>query len=130
MKKKILVFEDEWSTIKGSFELANIYAFNGELEYETHPKSQEVYYGDWDERYDAVFVDITLAKNSKWDGFSIISTIKEKQLFDLKKVIIMTGNSKVEDRLIENGIDARQLTILYKPIAFDELAEVLKKVLV
>lgn len=27
-EKKILVFEDEWNTIKGSFDLANIYAFD------------------------------------------------------------------------------------------------------
>ena len=38
----ILIFEDEWPTIRGSFELANIYAFDGMLKFEHYTKSQEV----------------------------------------------------------------------------------------
>lgn len=38
-KKKILIFEDEWVTIRGSFEMANIYAFEGSLEFEVKVKS-------------------------------------------------------------------------------------------
>ena len=71
-KKKILIIEDEWNTIKGSFELANIFAFNNELIFENKIKSQDVDYNSFKTSYCAIFIDITLAKNSKWDGFNII----------------------------------------------------------
>lgn len=129
MKKKILIFEDEWVTIQGSFELANAFAFNDELEFEPHSKSQDVQYSTWSGYYDAVFIDITLAKNSKMDGFSIVNTIRDKKLIDFSKVVIMTGNSRVKEKLEEMGLDTNVLTVMYKPVAFDELASVLNKVL-
>ncbi len=128
-EKKILIFEDEWSTIRGSFELANIYAFNGSLNFHQVDKSQSVTYDSWTDKYDAVFVDITLAKNTKWDGFNIVSEIKMRNLIDLKKVVVMTGNNRVKEKLEEMGIDTEVLQVLYKPIAFVELSDVLKKIL-
>lgn len=59
----------------------------------------------WNGKYQAVFVDITLAKNTLWDGFNIVKEIEERQLIDLHKVVVMTGNSKVEEKLNEMGID-------------------------
>lgn len=128
-EKKILVFEDEWNTIKGSFELANIYAFENKLNFINKAKSQDISYHSWRELYDAIFVDITLAKNTKWDGFNIIKVIHDTDLFPLDKVVVLTGNSKVEEKLKEMGIDTNLVKILYKPINFEILAQEIKRVL-
>lgn len=126
---KILIFEDEWNTIKGSFELANIYAFENKLSFVNKTKSQDIAYNSWRELYDAVFVDITLAKNTKWDGFNIIKVIHDTDLFPLNKIVVLTGNSKVEEKLNEMGINTNLVKILYKPINFEILAQELKRVL-
>lgn len=128
-KIKILIFEDEWNTIKGSFDLANIYAFNGCLKCIAKSRSQDIDFSSWNGEYQAVFVDITLAKNTQWDGFNIVKEIKERKLIDMKKVIVMTGNSKVEEKLKEMGIDTREIKIMYKPIAFNTLADELQRIL-
>lgn len=39
---KILVIEDELATVRGSFELANLYAFDGNLQITFVVKSQDV----------------------------------------------------------------------------------------
>lgn len=126
---KILVFEDEWNTIKGSFDLANIYAFDGCLKCIAKSRSQDIDFTSWNGEYEAVFVDITLAKNTQWDGFNIVKEIKERQLMDLHKVVVMTGNSKVEEKLNEMGIDTDVIKIMYKPIAFNALADQLRRIL-
>lgn len=126
---KILVFEDEWNTIKGSFELANIYAFDGRLKCVAISRSQDIDFTSCCDEYQAVFVDITLAKNTQWDGFNIVKEIKGRQLIDLHKVVVMTGNSKVEEKLNEMGVDTDVVKIMYKPIAFNALADQLRRIL-
>ena len=125
--KKILIFEDDWSTIGGSFDLANLYAFEGKLSFKAVPKSQDVSFSTLRENYDAIFVDITLAKNTYMDGYNIVKDIKSKDLFDINKVIILTGNYKVKDKLLEMGLG--KIKVLSKPFAFDDLAIKLKEVL-
>ena len=126
---KILVFEDEWNTIKGSFELANFYAFDGRLKCVAISRSQDIDFTSCCGEYQAVFVDITLAKNTQWDGFNIVKEIKGRQLIDLHKVVVMTGNSKVEEKLNEMGVDTDVVKIMYKPIAFNALADQLRRIL-
>lgn len=126
---KILVFEDEWNTIKGSFELANIYAFDNKLKFTVKSRSQDEPFESWREKYSIVFVDITLAKNTQWDGFNIVKEISDGDLFDLNKVVILTGNSKISEKLKDLGINNDKITILYKPIAFNALADQIKKIL-
>lgn len=126
---KILVFEDEWNTIKGSFDLANIFAFDGHLKCVVKTRSQDIDFTSWNDEFKAVFVDITLAKNTQWDGFNIVKEIKERQLIDLNKVVVMTGNSKVEEKLKEMGVDIDVVKIMYKPIAFNALADQLQRIL-
>lgn len=128
-EQKILIFEDEWPTISGSFDLANIYAFDGMLKFEHYTKSQEVTFSSWREKYSAVFVDITLAKNTKLDGFNIIKRILDEDLFDKSRVVVLTGNSKVEERLKTLGVDTDGLRIEYKPVGFTSIASVLKSLL-
>ena len=125
----ILIFEDEWPTIRGSFELANIYAFDGMLKFEHYTKSQEVAFISWREKYSAVFVDITLAKNTKLDGFNIVKRILDEDLFDKSRVVVLTGNSKVEERLNTLGVDTDGLRIEYKPVGFTSIVSILKSIL-
>ena len=53
----------------------------------------------------------------------------EKDLFDLNRVAILTGNSKVVENLSEIGIDANSIKIIYKPIDFDSLSKEIKALL-
>lgn len=123
---KIQIFEDDWATIKGSFELANIFAFDNKLKFIVRAKSQDASFTSWREKFDAVFIDITLAKNTKLDGYNILKEIKEKDLFDLNRVAILTGNSKVIENLSEIGIEANSIKIIYKPIDFESLSKEIK----
>lgn len=128
-KKNILIFEDDWATIRGSFDLANIFSFENTLEFKNVIKSQDVDYKSLKDLYDVVFVDITLAKNTEMDGFSIIKMIFEEKFYPLEKLVVLSGNSKVEERLKEMEIPTDKITVLYKPISFDILAKELKKIL-
>lgn len=128
-EQKILIFEDEWATISGSFDLANIYAFDGMLKFEHHSKSQEVVFSSLREKYSAVFVDITLAKNTKLDGFNIVKRIVEENLFDKSRMVVLTGNSKVKEKLKTLGVDTRGLRIEYKPVGFTTISSVLHSIL-
>lgn len=53
----------------------------------------------------------------------------EKDLFDLNRVAILTGNSKVVENLSEIGIDANSIKFIYKPIDFDSLSKEIKALL-
>ena len=53
----------------------------------------------------------------------------EKDLFDLNRVAILTGNSKIVENLSEIGIDANSIKIIYKPIDFDSLSKEIKALL-
>lgn len=48
---------------------------------------------------------------------------------DLNKVVILTGNSEVTEKLKEIGTSKDEITIVYKPFDFSELSELLKGLL-
>lgn len=127
--RTILIFEDDWATIKGSFELANTYEFDDKLILKQVSRSQDISYEGWRDEYAAVFVDITLAKRTQKDGYSIVKQIQDQNLFDLNKVIVLTGNGSVKEKLEVIGVDTNSVRVVYKPISFDELAEVIKSVI-
>ena len=108
---KILVIEDELATVRGSFELANLYAFDGNLQITFVVKSQDVNFQHMNE-YAVVFVDISLANNSQMDGFSIMKKIHDEQPDILNKTIILTGNNKIEEKLQEQDVDFQKIKIV------------------
>lgn len=130
-KYNILIFEDEWPTIKGSFEMSNIADFNNNLIFKIKTKSQDYNLNNLsNDAIEAVFIDITLAKKSQMDGFSLIKEIIENKIIDMKKVFIMTGNGKVKEKLQEMGLDTEVINILKKPVSFIDISSVLKSIIV
>lgn len=124
---KVLMFEDVIDDLKGIMTLLNIDFFNDELTYDIHMTSQS--FSKFDtlkEEYDCVIIDITLAKNSKKDGLSIIETIKNNHKIDIP-IIVVTGNEKIKERLKEKGLLVENLRVLYKPIDYIELHTEMKE---
>lgn len=123
---KILLVEDEIVNNEGAFKIANAYKFDGKLKFEFKPKSQDVEF-EFLQQYALVIVDITLAKKSEMDGYGVVKKILEENLYPKEKLIILTGNNKVEEGLLERGIDANGIMIEYKPINYEGVAEFLSK---
>ena len=123
-KAKILLVEDEISNNEGAFAIANEYRFDGRLKFDFKPRSQDV---DFEalEQYVLLIVDITLAKKSEMDGYSVVKKIIDEDLYPKENLIILTGNNRVEEGLIEHGIDADNITIIYKPINYEDVADFL-----
>lgn len=123
---KILVIEDELATIKGSFDLANSYAFEDNLQVTYIAKSQDIDFQSLSQ-YIVIFIDISLANNSKMDGFNIIKKIHEEQVSLLNRIVILTGNNKIEESLKDQDIDFRTIKIVYKPASFMMIASIIQE---
>ena len=123
---KILLVEDEIVNNEGAFKIANAYKFDGKLKFEFKPKSQDIDFESL-QQYALVIVDITLAKKSEMDGYSVVKKILEENLYSKDKLIILTGNNKVEEGLLERGIDANGIMIEYKPINYEGVAKFLSE---
>lgn len=129
MSKKILIIEDEWSSIKGSFNMANVIAFKGLLLFDQKSKSQDVNFNELRKEYSAIFVDITLAKNTELDGYNILKKIVNEKCFDSSHIVVLTGNSKVQENLIAKGIDFLNMHFVFKPVDYNEIISILNKVI-
>lgn len=121
--KKVLIIEDEFKMVKKAFEYVNDMYFDNELDYTVAVKSQEVPFGGIGE-FDYVFVDIKLAKKTDLDGYGILSKI-ERDCPNVKRIIILTGNNKIKETLIERGIK-KDYSVLTKPIDIHDLRNILK----
>lgn len=125
--RKILIFEDEWNSIKGSFELANIISFSNELEFDVKTKSQDVNIDIFlQDIYSAIFIDHTLSKKTNLDGMNIYAEIQRKKVFDMSKVFILTGNNNFKSYCQERGFQIPDNAIIFKPANFTEIEEKLK----
>lgn len=122
--KKVLIIEDEYQQVRIAFEYVDELYFDNELKYTVAAKSQEVPFGEI-ESFDYIFVDIKLAKKTELDGYGILSKI-EKDHPNAKKIIILTGNNKINETLKERGI-TKEYQILTKPIDIYDLKTVFKE---
>lgn len=122
---KILVIEDMVDTIRGAFELAAISEFNENMTFVFKTRSQDVNYGTINE-YALVFVDIELAKGSKEDGFAVLRKLLNSGVYPLERTFILTGNTVVEEKLVENNINPK-IEVVKKPINYEDISTVLKK---
>ena len=122
---KILVIEDMVETIRGAFELAALSDYNDKMTFVFKRTSQEVDY-EHIRDYALIFVDIELAKGSKEDGFAVIRRLLNSGLYPLERMLILTGNTVIEEKLVENNIDPK-IEVVKKPINYEDITEVLKK---
>lgn len=125
--KKVLIFENEVYIIENTFKTINLLSFDEELEIEYLKTSQEIGNISNIENYELVIIDIDLSVNSKKDGIGIIKEISTYNSSLLKKVIVLTGHSKVSDKLKSLSFD--KIPVLKKPPNIDELTTEMKKIL-
>lgn len=127
MKKKILIFENQVYMIENTFKTINLLNFNEELEIKYLQTYQEMENIKILEEYDLIIIDIDLSVNSKKDGIGII---KEINLYDssiLKKIFVLTGSTKVRQKLDSLGF--KDIPIVKKPTDIDEITVVMKNIL-
>ncbi len=116
--KRVLIIEDEYDEVKNAFEYVKDIFYSGEMELTNVIKSQDIPFQNL-ERYDVIFLDITLAKRSKMDGYGILKKIEQENI-SYNKLVIMTGNNKISYVLKEREI-LGEYEILAKPLDFKEL---------
>ena len=123
---KIVVFENEYESVKGAFEASKLLDFNNELEIDVCQSSQKFDMNKLNE-YNAFFIDIDLALNSDLDGFSLIKKLIEIDKELASKIIILTGNNKIKENLNERGIDSGIIQTIIKPTNYVEISEAIEK---
>lgn len=123
---KVLVIENEYASLKNSFDFANAALFNNDLQITNVEKSQDVSL-DTVEQYVAIFIDISLATKSLKDGFGIIRDIIEKNDTLAHKLVILTGNNNIEEKIRENKLDKYDIKIVYKPISYQDIASAIRE---
>lgn len=125
---KIAIFENEYESVKGAFEIANFLNFNNELEFENFQSSQNANFSTI-RNYSVIFVDIDLATKSDLDGFSLIQKIRKIDDALTNRIIILTGNNRIKEILIERNIYSDLISIIIKPTDFQEITKYIKKVI-
>jgi hypothetical protein len=118
---KILVFENDYDAVKGSFELLNIIHYDGLLDVSIVSKYQDA--GPLQDiiKYDFIFIDIDLAAGSHADGFEIIKNLIASN-YPLNKFSILTGHRNIVSRLNSQGINVN-IKVVYKPLTYKVLYE-------
>ena len=124
---KIAIFENEYPSVEGAFNAANLIEFNNQLELKVFSSSQDAIFHELKE-YDVIFVDIDLSAKSQLDGFGVIHKINELDNNLTNRVVILTGNSKIEEILSERGINRNGIQIIIKPTNFKEISNAIRKV--
>jgi DNA-binding LytR/AlgR family response regulator len=124
---KIAVFENEYESVKGAFQAANLISFNGKLEFDIYPSAQSANV-DRISDYDVIFVDISLSSRSDLDGYALIQKMHAMDPSLLSKIVVLTGNNKIEEGLKQRSINASNLQIIVKPTNYEEIAEKIKNI--
>lgn len=127
--KKIAIFENEYESVRFAFETANLVNFNNELKLNNYPSSQSV---DLKEILGntAIFIDIDLSINSQYDGYTLISKLTQLNQNIAKKIVILTGNNKIQQSLTQLGIISPYLQILIKPTNYIDISNAINKVII
>jgi DNA-binding LytR/AlgR family response regulator len=123
---KIAVFENEYDSVKGAFEAAKLLDFNSELQIEVFPSSQKADFGQIG-NFSTIFVDIDLSSKSELDGFSLIQKIKSIDEKLLSRIVILTGNNRIEENLKERELFSKLIQIIIKPTNYEEISKAIRK---
>jgi DNA-binding response OmpR family regulator len=124
---KIAIFENEYESVKGAFDAANVLCFDNTLEFVNFPSSQKANFLEMGD-YAAIFIDIDLSSKSELDGFALIQLLLSSEKSNNNKIIILTGNSKIEESLKSRNIQYTNFKIIIKPTNFQEVADVILQV--
>ena len=126
---KIAIFENEYKSVKLSFEACNSILFENKLKLVNFTKSQDFDFEQIKE-FDVFFVDIDLSVRSDLDGYKLIKLLIEIDPMVAHKIIVLTGNNKIVENLNNNGIIDPIIhnNIVMKPTNFFELGEAINKV--
>jgi DNA-binding NtrC family response regulator len=125
MNNDILIIENEYYSVKITFETANALCFEDRLRFKNISKSQDIRALNLDD-YSVIFIDISLAANSTLDGFGIIEYIRIQYPNLLNRIVIITGNNKIQDAIKAHQLESYNLTVLIKPVGFQEIENVLR----
>ena len=122
---KLLIVENEVKEVDTTFEAVNYLFFRGELEFKYIDASQKIKPFSSILDYDAIIIDIVLSPKSEKDGFGLIQDIIKDypQLKD--KIIILTGDSKIEEKLNEKNLPL--FPLIEKPIGIEQINKTLSK---
>lgn len=125
---KIAIFENEYDSVKGAFDIANFLNFNNELQFENFSSSQNADFSTI-RNYSVIFIDIDLATKSELDGFGLIQKIRKLDDSLTNKIVILTGNNRIKEILKERNIYSDAIKIIIKPTDYEEITGVINKVI-
>lgn len=118
----IAIFENEYESVKVSFEAANLIYFDNKIEFTVYPSSQSADLSKIND-YDVVFIDIDLSSKSDLDGYSLIEKISNTYPDVEKRMVVLTGNNKIVESLNLRGLYIKDLQIIIKPTDYEEVSK-------
>lgn len=124
---KIAIFENEYESVRGTFNTANQINFDGNLDISLYSSSQNANLERIND-FDAIFIDISLGARSDLDGFALIQKIQSINEKIVSKIIILTGNNKIGEILASKKIDQTKIQIIIKPSDYEEITNAIKNI--
>lgn len=124
---KIVVFENEYESVKGSFEAANLMNFDSKLEIDQFPSSQLADLNSLVE-YAVIFIDIDLSTHSVLDGFALIEKIISVDEALSSRIVILTGNNKIKETMLARNIRLKSVKVIVKPTNYKEVTEIINAI--
>jgi len=122
---KIAIFENEYESVRGAFDTANLIDFDNQLKFSIFTSSQMADFSLLTD-FSAFFVDIDLSTKSLLDGFGVIQKIKDTNQNLLRRIIILTGNNKIKEAMKERNIFDNRIQIIIKPTDYMEITKTLR----
>ncbi|KAF2515885.1 response regulator [Flavobacterium zhairuonense] len=125
---KVAIFENEYESVRVSFETANLIYFDNKIDFSVYPSSQSADLTKIND-YDVIFIDIDLSSKSELDGYSLIEKITSINQDIGKRIIVLTGNNKIVESLNSRGLYINNLKVIIKPTDYEEVSKNINKVL-
>lgn len=117
---EIAIFENEYESVRIAFETANFIYFDNKIEFVIFPSSQSSNVADFS-KFKVIFIDIDLSSKSNLDGYALIEKIVGIEASLKRRIIILTGNNKINESLISRGLN--NLKIIIKPTDYEEISK-------
>ncbi|MBU0632610.1 response regulator [bacterium] len=124
---KVLIFENEYADLEPTFKAINLIYFNEKLDITQYNTSQELGSIANTKFFDVIIIDLDLSLKSQKDGYGILEDIKEYDSNILKQIIVLTGSTKVEEKLHELALENVKISL--KPADMDEIAKLIKRIM-